>query len=83
MATNNWLWTLFITILFVIIAVFSLCCVKFAYNKALRSSHILLSLFCRAENNRKYLKLGLELRPGYLAKWIELQTVESSSKEIV
>ena len=25
---------------------------------------------CRAENNRFYLKRGVEVRPGYLAKWI-------------
>jgi len=25
---------------------------------------------CRAENNRYYLKRGVEVRPGYLAKWV-------------
>jgi hypothetical protein len=29
-----------------------------------------LSVVCRAENNRYYLKRGIELRPGYLAKWV-------------
>ena len=36
---------------------------------------MLLSIFCRVENNRLLLKLGLELRPGYLAKWIEIHAI--------
>ena len=35
-ATNNWLWTLFITTLYVVITATSIYCVKFAYSRALR-----------------------------------------------
>ena len=31
----------------------------------------MLALFCRAENNRFYLSRNVELRPGFLSKWIE------------
>jgi hypothetical protein len=49
---------------------------KIAYHKKLRQSHFLLSVFLRAENNRHYLNLGLELRPGFLGKWIQLSVVD-------
>ena len=39
---------------------------------ALQTAHLQLSLFLRSENNRYYLRNGLELRPGYLAKWIQV-----------
>ena len=31
----------------------------------------MLALFCRCENNRYYLKRKVEVRTGFLAKWIE------------
>ena len=34
-------------------------------------SQFLLSVFCRAENNRFYLRHGVEVRPGFTGKWIE------------
>ena len=36
----------------------------------MRQAHFVLSVVCRAENNRYYLKRGIEVRPGYLAKWV-------------
>jgi len=45
---------------------------------------LVLAIYCRAENNRTYLKKGVRLRPGYLAKWIEFvieeEKTESKSK---
>jgi hypothetical protein len=43
----------------------------------------------RAENNRLYLRRGVELRPGYLGKWIEVRVhqyrsdVEDENLEMV
>jgi len=56
-------------IFFIIAGVYFL---KYLYSARLRQSNFLLAVFCRAENNRHYLKLGLELRPGFLGKWIEV-----------
>lgn len=42
----------------------------------MRVSQFLLAVFCRAENNRLYLKNGIELRPGFLGKWIEFNCME-------
>lgn len=38
----------------------------------MRQAHFMLALFCRAESNRFYLpNASVQLRPGFLAKWIE------------
>ena len=44
-------------------------------NKYLRQAHFALAVVCRAENNRYYLKHGVEIRPGYLASWLEFSVV--------
>ena len=46
------------------------------HSRLLRESHFLLSVFCRAENNRLYLRHGIEMRPGYCAKWIEFKLIQ-------
>lgn len=47
--------------------------------KYLRQAHFVLSVICRAENNRYYLKRGVEVRPGYLAKWIEFSVIDTTN----
>ena len=39
----------------------------------------MLAVVCRAENNRYYLRRGVEVRPGYLAKWLEFAVIDTSS----
>ena len=51
--------------------------------KYLRQAHFVLSVVCRAENNRYYLRRGVEVRPGYLGRWIEFATVEAKGKREV
>ena len=46
--------------------------------KYLRQSHFVLAVVCRAENNRYYLKRGVEVRPGYLARWVEFSVIDTS-----
>lgn len=41
----------------------------------------MLSVVCRAENNRYYLTRGVELRPGYLARWIEFNVLDKTKGE--
>jgi hypothetical protein len=36
----------------------------------------MLSLVCRCENNRVFLHRNLEMRPGFLGKWVEFITHE-------
>ena len=44
-------------------------------SKMLRAKHFLLAYGLRAWNNRIFLKHGIELRPGYLARWIEVRVI--------
>lgn len=46
--------------------------IKIASNKYLRQAHFALALFCRSENNRFYLERRVELRPGFLGKWLQV-----------
>jgi Zn-dependent protease with chaperone function len=46
--------------------------------KYLRQAHFVLGVVCRAENNRYYLKKGVEVRPGYLARWIEFSVIDQT-----
>ena len=43
----------------------------------------MLSVVCRAENNRFYLKRGVEVRPGYLAKWILFSVLKYDERKSV
>jgi len=48
---------------------------KYRSSYNMRMSQFLISVFCRAENNRLYLRRGIEIRPGFLGKWIEFNCV--------
>ena len=47
----------------------------------LRMSQFLLAVFCRVENNRLYCRNGIEMRPGFLGKWIEFQSLDFGEYE--
>ena len=38
----------------------------------------MVAVLCRVENNKKYLKKGVEVRPGYLASWLEFRINKST-----
>ena len=65
--------------LFVLLLVTTFIKNKSSYH--MRISQFLLSVYCRAENNRLYLKHGVEVRPGFLAKWIEFTCLDNDSTE--
>ena len=46
-----------------------------------RMSQFLLAVFCRVENNRLYLRNGIEMRPGFLGKWIEFTSLDVGEYE--
>ena len=72
---NIWVWSAFIMVFYTIIAVGIYYIIRWRSSQYLRHSQFLLAVFCRAENNRLYLKHGVELRPGYLGKWIEVNCI--------
>jgi hypothetical protein len=50
--------------------------------KYLRQAHFVLSVVCRAENNRYYLERGVEVRPGYLARWVEFTVIQKAANPL-
>lgn len=54
-------------------------------NKYLKQGHFILALICRCESNRLYLQHNIEMRPGFMGKWIEFVThdAELSHGEII
>lgn len=73
---ESWFWCMFLIILYIVGLFIAQHLIKQRQSKALRSSQFLLAIFCRAENNKLYLKHNVEIRPGYLAKWIEINFIQ-------
>lgn len=75
-ANGNWgsmiLWILLYFIFVPIVYKTSKC----FQNKYLRQAHFVLAVVCRSENNRYYLQRGVEIRPGYLARWVEFSIID-------
>lgn len=75
--SGRWFWPLLIMV-FYIIAVFV---ANHYFNKRLsyyyRMGHFVLSVMCRAENNRLYLKHGIEMRPGYNGLWVTFEILQN------
>ena len=67
----HWLLSFLVVLLFFVSVGAAYFTFKYFQNKYLRQAHFMLALFCRSENNRYYLEKNVELRPGFLAKWIE------------
>ena len=54
---------------------------KYRSSYEYRMSQFLLAVFCRVENNRLYLRHGIEMRPGFLGKWIEFSSLDVGEYE--
>ena len=80
---SSWIWCL------LVLAIYGLAMATIVFMRKsktaipLQSAHLQLSLFLRAENNRFYIRNGVELRPGFLAKWIEVSAIESKDPSVV
>ena len=64
---------IYLLIFFIVVTIF-----KYRSSYQMRMSQFLLSVFCRVENNRLYLKHGVEVRPGFTGKWIEFACLENN-----
>ncbi len=47
---------------------------KYFSNKYLKQGHFMLALICRCETNRVYMHNNIEMRPGFMGKWVEFVT---------
>lgn len=68
--------------IYLLICLVIITALKYNSSYQMRMSHFLLSVFCRAENNRLYLKNGVEVRPGFTGKWIEFTCLDMNKYTI-
>lgn len=69
--TKHWAYSLIFIVFFFVYSAISIKVTKVKSNRFLRQAHFMLAVFCRAENNRLFLHRNVEMRPGFMAKWIE------------
>jgi len=74
---DDYWWPMFLVIVYLFSVLIVITIFKYRSSYKMRMSQFLLSIFCRAENNRLYLRHGVEIRPGFLGKWIEFICVEN------
>jgi hypothetical protein len=78
--TKDWLWSFLVLFIYFIITVIVTSFMKEYINSIYRAVHFVLAVHLRAENNKFFLRHGVELRPGYLGKWIEINTFKHKSR---
>ena len=83
MTGDSFFWPTFIVILYIIIYICASIGVKYFSSYQLRMSQFLVSVLCRAENNKVYLKNGVEVRPGFLGSWIEFRILENRDMNVM
>ena len=67
----HWSISLAFILAYFIYSAISIILTKRLSNRYLRQAHFMLAVYCRSENNRLFLKRNVEMRPGFLGKWIE------------
>jgi len=70
--TKQWFWAFFFLICIIIVVWVVSSILREYINENYRSVHFLMAVGCRAHNNKNLLHHGVELRPGYLGKFIEV-----------
>lgn len=65
MLSGSYVWVGFLVVLYLIALYIVHAFFKSKCSYEYRMSHFLLAVFCRAENNRLYLRHGVEMRPGF------------------
>ena len=78
--TVNWVVSLAVVLVYIIVLLVSISACTPSISKMLRAKHFLLAYGLRAWNNRIFLKHGIELRPGYLARWIEVRAISKRNR---
>jgi hypothetical protein len=73
-------WTIFSIAIYVVCGSVASSILKEDINSGLRKVHFLLAVACRAHNNRVFLQHGIELRPGFHGKWLEMNAIKIKSR---
>ena len=77
LSDGNYWGPMILIVLYLLIFLIIVTVLNYRSSYQMRMSQFLLSVYCRAENNRLYLRRGVEVRPGFLGKWIEFTCVEN------
>lgn len=75
---SNWGYAILAIIIYVIFGWIVNKIAKYYTNKYLKQGHFMLALLCRCEANRLYLQHNIEMRAGFMGKWIEFVTHDIS-----
>lgn len=75
-SSDSYGWAAAVMVFYILACFVAFWAVRYTSNKLFRNSQFALAMLCRAENNRFYLHNGVELRPGYLGRWIEFRVLE-------
>jgi len=73
----HYAFTIVIVLVFLIVIIALFLYIRKRNRRLLIYGHLALGLFARCENNRKYLKKKVLVRPGYMGKWIEFNMTGS------
>lgn len=69
--------TLVICLGFLVLVITTFIYLRKRNSKLLIYGHLALALYARCENNRYYLRKKVLIRPGYMSKWIEFNSLSS------
>ena len=78
--SNEWFWAFALLLVAVIVIWIVISVIKESINEGYRATHFLLAVACRAHNNKDFLVNGVELRPGFLGKFIEVNALQTRSR---
>ena len=79
-STGQWIYLLLGTLIYIVVGGMTASFMKERCNGWYRELHFLLAVHLRAANNKVYLKMGVELRPGYIGRWIEIKSIKERTR---
>jgi len=79
-STGQWIYLLLGMLLYLAFGGMTASFMKERCNCWYRELHFLLAVHLRAANNKDYLKMGVELRPGYIGRWVEIKSIKERTR---
>ena len=78
----RWFWPLFLMLLYIVGFFVANWLLNRQLSQYYRMAHFVLAVFCRAENNRLYLKHGIEMRPGFNALYLTFEMFDNPDMNV-
>eukprot|EP00347_Sterkiella_histriomuscorum_P007568 403348417 len=80
--TIHWAFSLIFIVIYFFFAFISIKITKRKSNRYLRQAHFMLAVYCRSENNRFFMRKNIEMRPGFLGRWIEFNIYNPKEQQL-